>query len=391
MRFKQCLALSALAAALAFLFAPQPGLTAAPQPPIRVAYGFDREYPPFSYEDPGGNATGFEVELLQAVFHGSNVELSMRPLNWDNIPIELSANTIQVTSGMVRTPQRAELYLFSDQPSFQLEIRLFTKVYNRVPSAALLRGQAVAVDEGSYPHRVLQDFGGINIKPFKNRTAGLRALYNDEVAAYCGLKQNTYFYINKLQYGAITTVGTPLSVTEMHFAVNRERGDLKTLIDKGMARVLKSGEYDRLFRKWFVQDMTSQELDVVIKQAKEAAVPAYAPYSGKGQGAAVVSVTGKVFTACTMENADPKLTVSALAGALSRAISAGEFEIRAAVVTWADGVVADPTPEEINTLFEFGRGILVIRSEENGALVQRMLPELMPPTDRLPPVPPRNG
>ena len=29
--------------------------------PLRVIYGFDREFPPFSYEEAGGTPTGFEV------------------------------------------------------------------------------------------------------------------------------------------------------------------------------------------------------------------------------------------------------------------------------------------------------------------------------------------
>jgi cytidine deaminase len=345
---------------------------------LRVVYGFDREFPPFTYEDPGGKPTGFEIELMQAVFSGSGASLYFRPLNWDRVPLELSAGTISFTTGMVRTAERARLYLFSNQPTFPLQIRLFTKMYNRYPSLDLFRGQRVAVEQGSFQHRLLQRFGGVNIKTYPNRVDGLKALYNDEVEAYCGLMQNTYYYINKLNYGAITTVGTPLGITEMRVAVNRDRGDVLAIINKGLAAVRASGEYDRLYRKWFVRELTEKEQNVMIAAATKGAVPSYAPYGKQGYGAALLTVTGKVYSACAVENADSGLFISAVRGALAKAIADGEFEIRAAVRVDARGKLQDLGREDLQSLYEFGPGILVIREPAQGQIATSMIAELLP-------------
>lgn len=346
--------------------------------PLRVVYGFDREFPPFSYEEPGGKATGFEIELMQAVFADSDVELFYRPLQWDRVPLELSAGTVNLTTGMVRTEQRGKLYLFSKDPTFPLQIRLFTKIYNRFPSAALLRGQAVSVEKGSYQHRLLEESGGFNIKPYEGSVDGLRALYRDEVAAYCGRVQNTYYQINKLNYGAITTVGTPLGITEMRAAVARDRGDILRLLDEGMKKVVESGEYNRLYRKWFVRELSDQERDLMLKTAAGAAIPSYAPYGKSGGGAALLTATGKIFSACTVENADLSLSLSALRGAVSRAIADGEFEFRAVVSTDSDGKPRTPTPEDLQVLSEFSSGALVILSDKAGSFKTPMVRELLP-------------
>ncbi len=347
------------------------------RPPIRIVYGFDREFPPFTFEEAGGAPVGFEVDLIQAVFQDMPVELIMRPLNWEMVPIELSAGTINITSGMVRTMQREQLYQFSTLPTFPLQIRLFTKVYNRFPSAALLRGQTVSVQEGSYQQRVLEQFGGINIKPQKDRVAGLRALYNDDVVAYCGLVQNTYYYINKLNYGAITTVGTPLGITEMRFAVNRDRGDILALANEGLQRVIDSGEYDRIYRKWFVRDLSDTERQAMINAAKQGAIPAYSPYSKESAGACVLTVTGNLYSACNIENADPELNISAVRAATAKAICNGDFEIRAAVMVRGDGSVVRPSDNDLQQLFEFGRGILIMLEPSPSSYSTHMLPELL--------------
>ena len=91
-----CLLLSSTAAAWA-QYAP-----VAPAP-IKVIYGFDREFPPYTFQEPGGKPVGFEVDLVEAIFNGQNVNLQMRPLAWDMIQIELAGGQISFTSGMVKT------------------------------------------------------------------------------------------------------------------------------------------------------------------------------------------------------------------------------------------------------------------------------------------------
>ncbi|MDR1946714.1 MAG: transporter substrate-binding domain-containing protein [Desulfovibrio sp.] len=360
------------------------GVPAAAEP-VRVVYGFDREFAPFTYEEEGGKAAGFEIELVNAVFYGTEAELFHRPMPWSRVGLELGNGGINLTTGMVRTEQRSRLYLFSEDPLFRLQIRLFTKLYNRRPSLDLLRGQSVSVEQSSYPYTLLEQYGGFNIKTFKSRAEALRALYNDEVQAYCGPVQNTYYLINKLNYGAITTIGTPLGITEMRAAFSRDRGDIQRLFDEGMRRIVASGEYDRLYHKWFVRELNEQEKGLMTRAASAAAVPAYVPYGKKGSGAAVLTASGKVYTACNMENADPLLNLSALRGAVVRAVSDGEFELRAALIADASGAPLKPSPEDLQVLSEFGRGVLILMGKDKDRLESVMLARLLPnPVERFP-------
>ena len=346
--------------------------------PLRVVYGFDREFPPFSFEDPGGKAVGFEVELVEALFDGS-VVLDKRPVQWDIIPVELASGVITITSGMVRTEERAKTFAFSTMPTFGLQVRLFTKTYNRYPNATFLRGQRVAVEQGSYQHRLLQNFGGINIKTFKDKTSPLRALFNDEVEAYCGPVQNAYYYMQKLGYSGISTLGTPLGITDLRIAVNRDRGDVLRLVDQGMKNLLETGEYDRIYRKWFVREITGDESLKLLNAAKEATLPAYTPYTRQTRGAAVLAATGQIYKGSAVENGNKALSVSAVTAAIAAAVGGGDLEISAVICVDADGKPVDVTPEERARLIEFGRGILVLSFNEEGRLEGKMAGEGLPP------------
>ncbi|MCL1890091.1 MAG: transporter substrate-binding domain-containing protein [Desulfovibrionaceae bacterium] len=342
--------------------------------PMRVVYGFDREFPPFSYEDPGGKPVGFDIEIMETIFRGKAV-LAMRPLNWNSIQPELSAGSITLTSGMIRTPQRARAYVFSKLPTFDLKMRFFTKVYRRVPNVSFLRGQSVAVEEGSFQMGLLQEFGGINIKSFPSRSLALRALYNEEVDAYCGPDEPSYYFIRKLNYWAITTLGAPLGAAEMRVAVNRDRGDVLRIVDDGLQALISSGEYDRIYRRWFVTELGAQEKDNLIKAARGALISAYAPYGKMNMGAAVLTATGKVLAGSNMENADPRLNLSAVRVAVARSLLENEMEIRAVVLVNQHGEVVMPGAEDFQALYEFSRGILVLSPDGNTPMIAQLLPD----------------
>jgi len=348
------------------------------EPPMKVIYGFDREYPPYSFEEAAGKPAGFDVDLIQAILQEDNVRLIMRPLTWDQVQVELSAGNIQVSSGLAVTKQRQLLYKFADKPTMPMQIKLFTNPAARVGNVTLLRGQTVAVEKGSYQQRVLEEFGGLNIKLYRSKTEALKALYNDEVVAYGGPTQTAYYLIDKLKLGTITAVGTPLVVSDTYFAVNRDQDKLLAMINRGMLRIIQNGEYDRIYRKWFVPDLHPEEYTALYTAARNAAINAYAPYSRVPVGAAVLTRSGRIVTGCNVENSLISESQTALRTAVLKAVSEGEYEFRAVVSVAPDGSVMAPSAGDRQFLYEFGRGILCVVQPQAGKVELKMVSELLP-------------
>jgi cytidine deaminase len=68
---------------------------------------------------------------------------------------------------------------------------------------------------------------------------------------------------------------------------------------------------------------------------------AYTPYGqGPVEGAAVRDTDGRTYAAATVEHADPRLSTSALRGALSAAASSGARDLEAAVVVTEAGAAS---------------------------------------------------
>lgn len=360
--------------ALLLVMAAQP---ACAEDPLTVVFGFDREFPPFTYEQDG-EATGFDVDVAKAALYGRNVNLVFRPMSWERVQTSLSAGTIQLTSGMAKTRQRGLIYRFVDRSHASLGVKLFTKTRSRVPSAAKLRGMTVAVHKGSLYQRVLEEFGGLNLKLYPTDLDALKALYNDETEAYGGGDKTAYFYLRRLEMEDIAAIGASLTETKLYFAAHRDEQKLVGLMNAGLRAIHESGEYDAIYRKWFVQELTPNERQTLLDEAKMALDYAYAPYTRRPQGAAVLTQSGKVFGGSVIENADLGETVSALRVAVYRAVASGETELRAAVSVDAEGRALPPAAEERQLLREFGRGVLALMEPEDGSYITRTAAQLLP-------------
>lgn len=346
-------------------------------PPIQAVYGFDREFPPFSYEIDGKPA-GFEVELLNAALEGRNVQLKMVPMDWQRVQLDLSGGSIQITSGMARTPQRELLFDFSQLPTAPLKVRLYTRNENRVGNVIQLRGKAVSVQEGSLYERILQDFGGLNIKGYKSEHEALRALANGQVDAFGGADKTAAYYVQKLGLANVTPVGTPLEVTRIYYAISKETPELKKRLDQGLWELMENGGYVDLFRKWFVRDLTQEQIDRMVQSASSSLVNAYAPYSQDPQGAAVLGASGTIYTGVNVENRQPALTGSALRVAIYNAIANGETVLRGVVMMDAKGNIITPAGDDLQVLYEFGQEVLIVTRPAPDRMRIASILEMMP-------------
>jgi cytidine deaminase len=345
---------------------------------MTVVYGFDKNFLPYSFVR-NQKSTGFEVEVLEAVFDGTGIKLETRPMQeWERVQAELSSNVLQVSSGMTRTELREKLFIFPARPTFVLEGRFFTRPETRAPRAEELRGNAVSVKKDSLYHRRLENFGGFKISAYPTDEEALNAMWIGETRAYFGPGKTAYHFVEKNDWQGVAAVGLPVSRTEVYYAFYKGKTELRDLVDRRLGEIRRNGVYDEIYRKWFVDELTPQERDGLIKSAAEAASIAFALHSGKGGGAALLSRTGEVYTGSETECADPEYGVSALAAAVSAAVSAADTEIRAAAVVDDSGRLVPPEPSERALLQEFGRGVLVLVEPEKGEYDSVMISRLMP-------------
>lgn len=76
--------------------------------------GIDAEYPPYSYVDTNGTATGFDVDSMRWIAERKGITVTFQPTAWDGMIPSMEAGKIDmVYSGMTITPERQEKVNFS--------------------------------------------------------------------------------------------------------------------------------------------------------------------------------------------------------------------------------------------------------------------------------------
>ncbi|NWK57097.1 cytidine deaminase [Verrucomicrobiaceae bacterium N1E253] len=120
--------------------------------------------------------------------------------------------------------------------------------------------------------------------------------------------------------------------------------------------------------------MTDDQLFECARQARERA---YAPYSGFFVGAALLTMTGEVFSGCNIENASYGLSQCAERVALGNAIAHGSRQFQTlALCLQGDGSPCGACRQALN---EFAPELTVLIGGPNGNIRQRLcLNELLP-------------
>lgn len=116
----------------------------------------------------------------------------------------------------------------------------------------------------------------------------------------------------------------------------------------------------------------------LIKEAEKARKKAYTPYSKFKVGAALLSVDGKIFTGCNIENASFGLAVCAERVAIFKAISEGSTKFKAIAVIGDTDKPCSPCGACRQVISEFGEGIPLIMANLKGDVKIKKIKELLP-------------
>ena len=123
--------------------------------------------------------------------------------------------------------------------------------------------------------------------------------------------------------------------------------------------------------------LTAELREQLIQSAQQVRQWAYAPYSHYHVGAALLSVSGKIYDGVNVENAAYPTGMCAERVALFKAVSEGERQFTAIAVVTDNG--GSPCGACRQVLSEFGLQLIVLIADGQGHLIKELpLSELLP-------------
>lgn len=213
----------------------------------------DMPYAPFEYRK-NGRPTGFDIELVQQVADGLDVDLDVIDVSFDDITSGRSLDTDVcdvAISAMTITGERARVIDFSS-PYFDAKQALVTPRGSGLDELAELGGKRVGVQADTTGETFLGDFApsSTRVVPYDDAALLEAAIVSGEVDAAV--------YDNTVS-GQVAATNPDLKVArefdtgEQYGMAVKKDGNIPLLreINGSLADLRESGGYDKIFTKYF--------------------------------------------------------------------------------------------------------------------------------------------
>ncbi|MDN5929040.1 MAG: basic amino acid ABC transporter substrate-binding protein [Hyphomicrobiales bacterium] len=256
MKKRALIALAAsLASGLALSFGATIVTTAAQAAPTNIVVGADTTFPPFETEK-NGEVTGFDIDMIKAIAKEEDMTVSLKTLPFNGIIPSLQAGSIDAAvAGITIKSSRMKNVDFSDA-YYKSGLSILVKKDSKIKGFDDLSGHVVATKKAtsSVDYLTGHKFQSDHIKQFQSIDAAYQALMTGGADAV--IFDNPVNINFKTKHGGVKTVGPLLTGEYYGIAVTKKKPDLVAKLNDGLAKIKKSGEYKKLFEKYFGGDLS---------------------------------------------------------------------------------------------------------------------------------------
>lgn len=215
--------------------------------------GTNADFAPFEFQDVGGKEyQGFDMDLIRAVAKEMGCKAEIQNINFDGLIPALEADNLDVIiSGMTINDERKKKVDFSD-PYYKSGLSIIVKKDNTtIHKFADLQGKKVAVQIGTTSAMEVKKIEGVEVKEFNSSADTFLELKAGGVDAVVNDRPVNDYYIVKSGVTDVRRLDELLTSEDYGIAFSKKKAGMKKEIDAALKRLHESGEYDKIFKKWF--------------------------------------------------------------------------------------------------------------------------------------------
>lgn len=239
---------------------------------------------PFSYMDSKGQPIGYSVELCGRIIDKIKAELKMPNLKVELKPVTsqtriplLANRTIDIECGSTTNNLTRSKQIDYLAVTFITGTKLAVKKGSTIKEIEDLNGKAIALSLGTTNEKAVKRVAkakGLKIKyhMVKDHPQGWLALETGRVDAYATDDVLLYGLISKSKNpGGYKVVGRFLSYDPYGIMVRRDDSAMRLLGNTVLADLMRSGEMQKIYDKWFNPGPTNIQMPIssTLKKAYE--------------------------------------------------------------------------------------------------------------------------
>ena len=237
---------------------------------------------PFSYLIGSSKSVGFSVELTEAIIDDvrkktkkPNLEVAYMAVTSQNrIPLLVNGTYDLECGSTTNNSTRAKDVTFATN-HFYTGTRLLTKKSSGIKNYADLAKKTVSSTTGTTNAQVIRKYSAdknleLNLILGKDHDDSLLLVENDRAVAFA-MDDILLFGLmaNSKNPAALQVVGDSLQVEPYACMLRKDDPEFKALVDGTIMRLMKSGEFSRLYAKWFMSPIPPKGVNLNLPMADE--------------------------------------------------------------------------------------------------------------------------
>ena len=232
---------------------------------------------PFSYLDGPGHPIGFGVDIANKIAEAVRQASGKKDLrieyqavtSQNRVPLVANGSVDLECGSTTNNAARAKEVAFAVN-YFYASSRLLVKKSSGIQKLGDLAGKAIATTTGTTTFGQLRKLSlernlNLNVVPAKDHADGFLLLESGRAQAFAmddillaGLMLNAK---NPDDY---TIVGEPLQVEAYACMLREDDPAFKKLVDSTLTAMMKSGEFEKLYKKWFMSPIPPRQRSLAL-------------------------------------------------------------------------------------------------------------------------------
>ena len=237
---------------------------------------------PFSYLIGSSKSVGFSVELTDAIvddvrkkLNKPNLQVATMPVTSQNrIPLLVNGTYDIECGSTTNNTARGKDVTFAIN-HFYTGTRLLTKKSSGIKNYADLAKKTVASTTGTTNAQVMRKYNADNNLDMqlilgKDHDDSLLLVENDRALAFA-MDDILLFGLmaNSKNPAVLEVVGDSLQVEPYACMLRKDDPEFKTLVDGTINRLMKSGEFEKLYTKWFMSPIPPKGVNLNLPMSQQ--------------------------------------------------------------------------------------------------------------------------
>ena len=216
--------------------------------------GTEATFAPFEFMDEQTKElTGFDMELIAAVAKAIGDDVKVQNMGFDGLIPSLQTGVIDVTAAaMTITPERVKRIDFTE-PYYQSGLVILVKKtdLDKVKDLDSLQGKRICAQIGTTGAMMAKHVKDAKVTEFNSITEAFMELKQDGCTAVINDKPVVDYYLVRRADDTVTTLPQVFDAEYYGFGVKKGNKAMVEKLNAGLKKVRESGEYDRIYQKWF--------------------------------------------------------------------------------------------------------------------------------------------